>query len=260
MTKNPNHLKQIFDSMIVQVTSTVITILITGAISLFVSKQLHFTTREIWLLIIASVFFIIIVSYVIYRVVNKKLPKYDPIESDFRVICEERVHQWLSENDYVHKRRYTVKALRDGLTEYIDKFEWTGTEYQLRGGDGKYTVEEDELSRNVFTVYRFKFKKPLRKGQEIKLEAIWNAKGPAKPFFSTTIEKQTDTLIMKVKLFPQSGIKTINREVYNNIGAVLPNESNIIDLDSDGENTWVVSSPQILHHYEINWEVNNNLS
>ena len=254
MTKDSNRLKQIFDNVIAKVISAGIVTIITSSISFFVSKKFGFTTREIWLLVLASVFFIIIVSYLVYRKMNRKLPKLPPIDSDFHVIREERVHKWINENDYIHKRRYTLQALKKGLTKYVDKFQWTGTEYSLSAGDGDYSVVEDQ-KKNVFNVYHFEFK-PLKKGDTIEVEAIWKAKGPADPFFSTTIEKPTDILVMRVELFPESGIKTVNCEEDSNIGTMCPPINNHIEkLNSDGEYVWTVNKPDILHHYEINWNV-----
>ena len=187
---------------------------------------------------------------------NRKQPYYNPITCDFHIIKEERVHEWINKDDYVHTRRYTLKPLRDGLTEYVDKFVWTGSSYKLSGGVGDYTVEEDARPKNVYTVYHFKFDMPLKKGETIDVEAKWEAKGPAKPFFSTTIEEPTDLLVMKVMLFPESGIKKVNCEVETHKGAKCPDEREKRDLDSNGEYVWEVPKPKILHHYEINWKTN----
>lgn len=256
MIKAPNRLNQIFDNVIAKVISTGIVALVTALITYCVSKQFSFTTLEICLLVILSVLFIIIVSYVIYRRKNRKLPDYPPIDCAFHMICEERVHKWINKDDYVHIRRYRIKALKDNLKEYVDKFQWTGSEYKLSGGEGEYTVIEDKKSKNVFTMYRFVFNTPLKKGNTIDLEAIWDAKGPAKPFFSTDIEEPTDELVMEVELFPESGIKKVYCRVDNNIGTIGPPiETKKEKLNSEGKYRWIVSNPKILHHYEINWDV-----
>lgn len=262
MNKNANRVKQIFDNVITIIISNAIIVLAsTGSagVALLVSRHLSFTNLETGLMISTSVLIILIVSYLIYRKKNKRIPIYAPIECDFHVIREERVHKWLNETDYIHKRRYELKALRNGLTEYVDKFQWTGKEYSLSGGDRYYSIEEDKQSRNVFTVYHFKFQRPMKKGETIRLEATWTAKGPAKPFFSTTIEKPTDTLVMSVMLFPESGVTEVNCEECSNIGAMLPIDNTIQKLNSDGEYVWELK-PKILHHYEINWTENNNNS
>jgi hypothetical protein len=260
MTKDLDYFKQIFDKVIVQLIWTGIVALATGIITFFVSRQFQFTSLEICLFVLLSVIFIIIASYLIYRRMNRRLPIYNPVDCDFHMIREERVHKWLNENDFVHKRRYTLKSLRNGLTDYVDKFMWTGTEFNLSGGDGDYTIEIDKCSKNIFTVYHFKFNTPLKKGEIIELEATWKAKGPAKPFFSTTIEEPTDILVMSIMLFPESGIREINCEMESYKGAKFPNEKQKQKLNSDGEFVWQVKNPKILHHYEINWKLNNNHS
>lgn len=253
-----SYLKQIFENAIAQLTWTGIVALLTGIITFFASRNFKFTTLEICLSVLMSVMLIIIISYIIYRRTNKKLPIYNSVDCDFCIIREERKHKWINETDYIHKRRYTLKALRNGLTEYVDKFMWTGSNYLLTGGEGDYSIEIDKCSKNIYTVYHFKFNTPLKRGEIIDIEATWESKGPAKPFFSTTIEEPTNTLVMSVMLFPKSGIKEINCEVESYKGAKFPNEKKKERLNSDGEYTWEIKNPKLLHHYEINWKLDNN--
>lgn len=258
MAKESTYLKQIFDKVIVQAIWTGVIALGGAAVTFFITKKFQFTGLEITLMVTICIVVIVVISYVVYRRSNKKLPIYNPLECDFKMIREERIHRWLNENDYVHKRRYTLKSLRNGLTEYVDKFQWTGTEYTLTGGTSDYTIEKDVCTKNVFNLYHFKFTTALKKGDEIEVEATWKAKGPAKPFFSTTIEEPTDILVMCVQLYPESGIKEVNCEIESYKGAKWPNEKKKEKLDSDGEYRWTVKNPKLLHHYEINWQLNNH--
>lgn len=261
MKKYLNYLKPIINNVIGQIIGTGIFALATAGVALLVSRQFSLTKLETWLLIFLALFIITTGFYLIYRKMNKKLPIYAPIDCDFHMIREERVHKWLNGNNYVHIRRYKIKALKNELTEYVDKFQWTGPEYRLLGGDGDYRVVVDEKPSNVFTVYRYIFNTPLNKGDVIELEAKWDAIGPAKPFFSTTIEEPTDELIMRVELFPKSGIRKVNCEEYSNIGAKCPPIHRKTEkLNSEGEYVWSVDKPKILHHYEINWVLKNNQS
>lgn len=254
MENDSNRLRQICDNVLARIISSAIIALITGLVTYCVSIKFEFTKLEVWLMVIVSVLFIFIVTYFFYRITNRNLPVYGPIDCDFRILREERIHRWVNENEYIHKRRYTLQAKRNGLTEYVDKFRWTGSGYTLSGGNDDYTVSEDSQLRNVFTVYRFKFSKPLKKRQIIRVEAQWLASGPAEHFFSTTIEEPTDYLVMKVALYPGSKVKKVNCEVCPNIGAKLPKDIFSADLDSDGEFSWEVPKPKFLHHYEINWK------
>lgn len=264
MTKDSNHLKQIFDNVIAQVICAGLFALVGGVITFFATRPFCFTTLETCLLVILSVIIIIIVSYLIYRRRNRRLPLYAPIDCDFHMIREERVHKWINENDYVHIRRYKIRALKSNLEEYVDKFLWTGQQdYRLSPGEGEYSIEIDKQAMNVFTVYRFKFNTPLNEGDTIELEARWEAKGPAKPFFSTDIQEPTDELIMRVELFPGSGIKKVCCRIDRNIGAIPNNQQDKKNiktekLNSEGIYRWKVKNPKILHHYEINWEDKEN--
>lgn len=256
MKKYLNYLKPIINNVIGQIIGTGIFALATAGVALLVSRKYMFTNLEICLLILLVVIIVIVVSCFLFRRMNRRRPDYDTVDCNFHMIREVRVHKWVGENDYVHIRRYKIRSLKNGLTEYVDKFQWTGTDYTLKKGKGDYSIVVDPTPRNVFTVYRFLFKTPLDKGETIELEARWDAKGPAAPFFSTDIQEPTDELIMKVEIFPESGIKQVCCRVDRNIGAIdHPIETEIKNLDSEGKAEWTKTNPKILHHYEINWEI-----
>lgn len=254
-TKDTNYLKQLFDKIVVQLMWTVIVAIVTAFVTYMISKKFQFTGLEIGLMVTLSVLIIGLISYLIYRRNNRKLPIFDPLDCNFQMIREERVHKWLNQTDFVHKRRYTLKALRTGLTNYKDKFMWTGGEYTLIGGNADFSIESGSATKNIFDQYMFKFNTPLNKGDIIEVEATWKAKGPAKPFFSTTIEEPTDLLIMSIMLFPESNIKEVNCEIDSHKGAKIPNEVKKEKLNSDGEFVWQIKNPKLLHHYEINWKI-----
>lgn len=254
MANDSSRFKRICDNVIARLISALILAVVAGIGTFLVSSKYNFTKLEVWLMAILSALVIINIAYLLYRILNRKLPVHSPVQCDLQIVREERIHRWVNENEYIHKRRYTIKALRNGLQEYEDKFRWTGTAYRLFGDTEDYSIVAEGEKNNVFDVYRFKFSKPLNKGEEISVEAEWEATGPAEPFFSTTIEEPTDFLVMRVVLFPQSGVKKVNCEVCPNIGAKLPKDRFVANLDSDGEYIWEVSKPKILHHYEINWK------
>ena len=91
------------------------------------------------------------------------------------------------------------------------------------------------------------------KNDIIEVEAEWVCEGEGKPFFSTTIEEETDLLVMSVTLFKDSNIGSINCDIESYKGARIPLKTNVEKLNSDGEYIWQVPNPKLLHHYEINW-------
>ena len=250
-----NFLKSIGDKIIIQGLWTLICFIVAGLAAFLISRDFHFSTLEIVLGGIIVFLLFGLISYLIYRRNNKRLPLFHAMDCNFEMIREERVHKWISQDAYIHKRRYRLKALKNGLTHYTDKFCWTGTEYSLSGGNAEYTVEQEHSYKNIFDVYNFKFTTPLKKNDIIELEAVWNAKGPAKTFFSTTIEEPTSLLIMTVMLFPGCGVTKINCDTESYKGARVPIVSSKQTLNSDGEFTWTINNPKLLYHYEINWKL-----
>lgn len=245
--------KSIRDKIIVQLIWTVIVAVITFVVGYLISIKFSFSTLELILLLLLLMFVIGIVSYIIYRRTNRRLPIFNPLECDFRMLKEEKVHKWIDKDNYVHIRRYKLKALKNGLSSYTDKFQWSGKEYSMSGGNTNYKIEKHAKSKNVFELYEFKFTTPLKKGEEIEVEVKWKAIGPAKPFFSTTIEEPTDLLIMSIMLYPDCGITTVNCDTESYKGSKLPLVSEKRDLNSEGEYLWQIENPRLLYHYEINW-------
>lgn len=250
-----SYMKSIRDKIVVQLIWTAGAAIIGVIITFVISSKFNFTKLDIALIAALVVILISIISYVIYRRSNKRLPHFDALVCDFHMLKEERVHKWIDKDNYVHKRRYKLKALKDGMTNYTDKFYWTGTEYTLSGGNHAYTVKKQDESKDLYDVYDFKFTTPLKKGEVIDLEAMWTAKGPAKPFFSTTVEEPTDLLIMQVMLYPGCGVKLINCDIESYKGARVPIKSRTETLNSDGEFIWPIKDPKLLYHYQINWKV-----
>lgn len=258
MLKDKNikdYISSIFERILAQILWTLLFAGITSALAYFITLELNFTTREIIFIIVALILLIFFISYFIYRRTNKRLPNLPAIHPDFHMVREERVHKWVDTNNYIHIRRYTLKALQDGLDRYTDKFYWSGSTYELIGGNSDYSVELSKDFKNAFNIYHFKFVSPLKKNDIIEVEAKWKAVGPAKPFFSTTIEEPTDLLIMKLELYPESGVTQINCEVESYKGARIPIITKKERLNSEGEFTWQIKKPKILHHYEIYWKV-----
>jgi len=258
MQKDKNikdYVQSIFEKILAQILWTALFAGITSALTYFITLELNFSTREIFIIIFVLVLLISFISYYIYRRTNKRIPHLPVIHPDFHLIREERVHKWIDANNYIHIRRFTLKALKDGLDRYTDKFQWTGSSYELIGGNSNYSVELSGDFKNVYNIYNFKFVTPLKKNDIIEVEAMWKAVGPAKPFFSTTIEEPTDLLVLKVLLYPESGVSQINCEIESYKGARIPNNNKQEKLNSEGEFTWQIKKPKILHHYEINWKV-----
>jgi hypothetical protein len=171
----------------------------------------------------------------------------------FKILKEEIIHEWVDEINYIHTRKYKLRALQADAGEWRDKFHWTGSKYTLTGSGPNYYIEIIPHDINVYNQYCFRFKKPLAKGEEIEVTAVWNAKGPAKPFFASTIEEPTELLIMDVRLYKASGIKEINCVTSSYKGNRNPEERECKALDQ-GEFRWEIKSPKLLSCYEINWE------
>src|SRR5438876_609252 len=108
-----NYAKSLIDKILVQGLWTGC-VAIAGAIATyFVSRKFNFSNLEIILFIIIVVMLVVTISYIIYRRTNRRLPVFDVMDCNFHMIREERIHRWLDEENYTHKRRYTLRAMKN---------------------------------------------------------------------------------------------------------------------------------------------------
>ncbi len=194
----------------------------------------------------------VLIFIILYQRLNKNMPNFPVIESDFQILEEEITHKVIKKTEYIHIRRYKLKAKRNGLARYTDKFLWTGDNFEIYSGDDIHTVI---LSKkiNVFNTYIIDFDRTYNKNDIIDATVEWKLYGEGRPFISTQIEEPTNKLIMNVEFNKDLNIKQVTfDECY-----IQAAKRTLKHIDLEIKNYCVsqtINNPKLLHTYELNWK------
>ena len=187
---------------------------------------------------------------------NRHQPHFPSLDFDFLILEKCIEYDYQSSDCIVYRKRVKLKALKNGLETYPDKYHWTGSGMARI----KSNIPEQEVRRtikkNIWQFTEVRFPVMLNKGQTIESEVEWildDKNGSAVPFVSATIEEPTALLRIHVKIARSLGVRKVTREISGGIGAKKPFESTEVALDGRGEYTWEVKRPRLLYHYEIKW-------
>jgi hypothetical protein len=203
-----------------------------------------FITGAVWLFIF------------VYRRRLRSRPSFPRLDFDFELLEREITYQYLDSVHMIYKRRSLLKALRDGLSVYHDKYHWTGEGKVVIRSNVREHMFRETIRKNIWQFYEILFDRTLSKGEKIEAEIIWSLEDTSRravPFFSADIEEPTRRLIMNLELSPDLGVRQATREVSSGIGASKPFSSESVGFDRDGKTSWVVEKPRLFHHYEIKW-------
>lgn len=192
----------------------------------------------------------------LYRRFSKFRPQYPRLDCDFEILELEIIYNHLSKTRMTYTKRKKLRALRNGLDRYIDRYRWTGMgNVQLKSNvKGQRIVEEERKS--VWQFYAIRFNRNPSRGQEIPTEVFWeleDLQNAAVPFLSATMEEPTRKLILKVQLPANDNVEEVVMEVLPFMGAKTPFSSDTKKIEHN-EYTWTVENPKLLYHYEMRWE------
>lgn len=197
-----------------------------------------------------------LVSILLYRRMSKFHPHFPRIDCDFEILELEIIYDHKQQNRMVYTKRKRLRALRNGLDRYFDRYRWTGggTVAMRSSMKGQQIVTEER--RSVWQFYAIKFNRKLGRGEEIQTEVVWeleDIENVAVPFLSSTVEEPTARMILKVKFPPELNVEEVIREISPVMGARKP-FSTTPDKTAHSEYTWTIASPKLLYHYEVGWE------
>jgi len=216
-----------------------------------VSKYLKVFQNQ-WVFWAMIILFAILIFILLFQKFNRNIPNFPVIESDFQILEEEITHKVISKTEFQHKRRYKLKAKRNGLASYTDKFLWTGDSFEIYSGDDNHTIV---LSKklNVFNTYIIDFDRTYNKNEIVDAIVEWKLSGEGRPFISTQIEEPTNKLIMNVEFNPNLKIRQVTfDENYIQAAKRTLNHFEIEIKNHCASQT--INNPKLLHLYELSWK------
>lgn len=215
-----------------------------------------FNDYGMYIIVILSSGAIFLFLYILQRV-NKFRPHYSAIDFDYLVLEKEVSYEYITKEKMVYTKRNSLKALKNNLDTYHDKYLWTGKgNVNIKSAIKRHTYFEVEPSKNIWQFYEIKFHKYLKKGETEETEIIWELEDleqKAVPFFSATIEEPTEKVIFNLSLNPEFDVKEAICEETCSIGAQKPFHTRTVKLDRNGKAQWIIKHPKLLHHYEMRW-------
>lgn len=189
------------------------------------------------------------------RRLSRWRPRFPALDPDFHIVESRILFEYSNPSKVTYKKSYRLRAMRQGLDEFVDKYHWTGSgKCALRSGKEDHQVRLTR-QKNVWQLFSVTFPKSLNRGEEIDTEVIWDLDdidGKAVPFISSTIHDPTDKLVLSVRLAPVLGVKKVTCEHAVDIGAHKVINSTQLELRDDFAE-WTVEQPDLLHHYEMRW-------
>jgi hypothetical protein len=184
-----------------------------------------------------------------------------PSDEDVEVVLKEIVYEYsLDEKTMRQWKRMKVKALRNGVAHFTDRYRWTGSGVcivqSLTTGFEVVNQRKEEIEE-IWDYFDVKFPHPLHKGEEFDFTLQWELVDKEKlavPFLSTMIERETMHLLMQVKLPRELAPKRAYCYVFANYLETLPVETHDIQYSpATGCIHYEVPQPKKFHKYTIRW-------
>jgi hypothetical protein len=231
----------------------------------FIGFITHITTSNISFL---SQYAILITTFVaagggflcflIYERVSSTHPKFPALEFHFKVLEKEYTYEYLDKNHMTFRKRIKLKALRNNLDRYHDRYCWTG----VGGITIQSEFEDQELlltaRKDIYHEYDILFGRNLKKGEEIETCLFFDledTENQAVPFLSTTVAEPTDYQVLRVIIPKSFGVEKAIAEIFPCADSFLPLETKIINFSITREAKWEMKKPKLLYVHSMRWNI-----
>lgn len=231
--------------------------LLSVAGSAYLSKTIAALRAYRGVLLGTGIVFTLFLAIWAYQHFNRRKPRFRELDCDFEILEKHIHYEYRSPDKIIYKRRFKLRALKDGLTRYTDKYRWTGR-HSTKPKSGSGHRIELHPEQSLYQFYDVCFERQYDKNQIVETEVIWSLEDReriARPFVSITVHEPTKLLTFTVFLDEWLGVRNIIRFHSPDIGSPKHYESATVPL-TDGWSRWELKPPelQLLHHYEIRWE------
>jgi hypothetical protein len=201
----------------------------------------------------------------LFILLSKKYSQYRPsfprLNVDFHIVKKEIYYELKDGGQIEYKKRVLLRALRDGLESYHDRYHWTGSGSIVMQSAIPDQEVAETFRRTVWQYYEIRFPIILAKDETIETEIIWHLNDSSQtsvPFVSAVIEEPTTLLSLTVKLPTNVGVHEVICEIASGIGARKPFKSHRQTLDREGKAAWPIEGPKLLYSYAMKWIPNRS--
>lgn len=184
-----------------------------------------------------------------------------PEEEDVEILLEELVYKYGEDGQTMHQRkRFIMRALRDGIEHYIDRYRWSGhgkCDVKLLTSGFNITNERRGELGSYFQI-TVTFPHRLLKGEEVDFTIEWelfDENKAAIPFLSTRIYRETKHLSMRVMLPPQLAPKHAHCYEFSHMRDDQPlSKKNTLWSPATQCISYEIPFPKKYHKYLISWQ------
>ena len=184
---------------------------------------------------------------------HEALPK---VQHDFEEVSRSISFQYLDIHHITYIKEIVLRARRQGLSSYIDKFRWTGESVPEIRSDIRGQTVRLTHQKSVWQFYQIDFDRSLNKGEAVTTRLIFHIVDQTHsfhPFISTNIEEPTKHLALELRVPPELGVTYVTCEISSCIGARVPFFTKTISVDTNGVARWE-EIPKMHHYYEMQWQ------
>ena len=183
------------------------------------------------------------------------------VGADVVLSLKEVVYQYCPDGKPAcQRKRFQVRALRNGIASFSDRYKWTGTgACSVRSLTSGFLVK-NQRKEEFWDYFDVQFPHSLQRNQKVDFTIEWtliDEAGTAVPFLSTMIDVETEKLVLRVLLPPELAPKR----------ALCFEFANYLDTSVDApvsmqETQWnpatqsivyEVDKPERNHKYLIRW-------
>lgn len=262
-----------FVYVISQATRTLAALLTVLTISGLFSAIAGYLTNVLPLLVEGVVVFIlgVLLAILLYTFVLettlRRFPTDVPIyperplapQPDFEVLLKDITYQYYEDGQKMRQtKHFRVRALRDGVASFPDRYVWTGTpgRCMVRSLTPGYEVV-NKRKEEFWTYFDVQFPHPLKSGDQADFVVEWDLydeKRTAVPFLSTMIDFPTQHLRMRVVLPENLRPKEAFAYDFRNYIDKLPVAVEEKAWDPATHSiSYEVPNPQYPHKYLLRW-------
>lgn len=195
---------------------------------------------------------------ILYRF-SRFTPRFGRLDFEFEILEHQISYVYRRDKTIEYRRRKKLRALKNGLRVYRDKYHWTG-DHPPRKIFSSVAGQTIQLTgrRTVWSTYEINLHRSLQKNAEVETEVVWqldDTSDTSVPFVSVTVEEPTKSLTFDLSFSTELGVSSVTCEVSTGIGARNTLTSNVLDVGKTGSVSWKPQKPHpmLLHHYEIEW-------
>jgi hypothetical protein len=209
-------------------------------------------------ILVASAVALLLVA--VWKRKNRFRPSFPQVDCDYAVIRKEISINLASTRKIVYTKTFELRALRNNLTHFEDKYRWSGKIPPLKiECDQKQFSVIPTVTLSLWNLYEVQFDRQYKKNEVIKFKVIWTIEDPEmshSPFVSTTINEPTDDLTLSVQFGKSFGVAEVLCEQRISIQSRAAIKSENQQL-KDRQYSWNIKNPKLGHHYEIRWTLPN---